>query len=346
MKKAPFLVTAALALSSMSLSQGPERNRMPGGGPNAPADSDRLMLHQGSWVCVAEKAAFSPRDTAEDFIFDGRMWLSNGYYHGNVLIRDLWYSVDGAAWTLVNSETPYDGYSEMVVYEKKVWAIKGSVWCSTDGVNWTQVAARTPFGIRGYGEVVVHGGKMWQLGSGDDIWCTTDGAKWKCAARHAPYGARRAAGVVVFRGKTWVMGGYIERPNSPPEKHYRQFTTYNDVWRSSDGVRWERVLTHAPWSARMWFGSKVYANRIWVIGGFDNVNGANLGDVWYTEDGVNWREFVSERAFSPRHEPTCYVFDKSLWVVAGNSWPVRNDVWRLTLPQGESEDRRAAKVKP
>jgi hypothetical protein len=221
----------------------------------------------------------------------------------------------------------------MAVYDGKMWAVKGSVWCSTDGVAWSQVCARTPFGARGYGEVVVHRRRMWQLGSGEDVWYSANGKEWTCATAHAPYGARAACAVTTFRGRLWVMRGYREVRSSPAEKHYPQFTTYNDVWCSADGVNWERVLEHAPWSPRMWFIAKVYANRMWVIGGLDNVNGANLGDVWYTEDGVNWHQFVCERTFSPRHEPTCYVYDDSLWIAAGNSWPVMNDVWRLTLPR-------------
>jgi hypothetical protein len=327
MSKAAFLGMAALAISSISLA-GAERSGATSGGSIEPKPPP------GSWVCVTEKAAFSIRDTAEDLVFDGKMWLSNGYYYGNVLTRDLWCSIDGLKWTLVKSETPYDGYSEMVAYDGKMWAVKGSVWCSTDGATWTQVCAHTPFGIRGYGEVVVHDGKMWQLGSGEDVWHSTDGVNWQCAAQHAPYGARFASAVVVFKGKMWLMGGAIEKPNTPPEKHYPKFTTHNDVWSSTDGARWERVLEHAPWSPRMWFISKLYAERIWIVGGFDNVHGANLGDVWYTDDGVNWHEFVSDKTFSPRHEPTCYVYDNSLWVVAGNSWPLRNDVWRLTVTPG------------
>lgn len=307
MREVAFLMTAALILSSAALS------------------------HSASWECVTEHAAFSIRDTAEDVVFDGRMWLSNGYYYDNVLTRDLWCSTDGAEWTLVSKETPYDGYSEMVVYDGRMWAVKGSVWCSDDGANWTEVCAKTPFGVRGYGEVVVHDGKMWQLGSGADVWYSTDGKEWVCATKHAPYGARSACAVAAFRGKLWVMGGSSEARSDPPEKHYPQFTTHNDVWWSVDGANWERALEHAPWAPRMWFISKAYAGKMWIIGGFDNAHGANLGDVWYTEDGTNWHEFVAERTFSPRHEPTCYVFDDSLWVVAGNSWPLMNDVWRLPL---------------
>jgi len=305
-----------------------------------------LPARAGAWVCVTEKAEFSPRDTAEDVVFQGRMWLSNGYYYGNVLTRDLWCSTDGATWTLITSETPYDGYSEIVAYRGKMWAVKGSVWCSQDGTAWTQVCAQTPFGSRNYGEVVVHDGKMWQLGSGADVWYSADGKEWTCAAPHAPYGARSACAVAVFRGKIWVMGGSSEGPNAPPEKHYPQFTTHNDVWCSADGAHWQRVLERAPWSPRMWVIAKVYADQMWVIGGFDNVNGANLGDVWYTEDGTNWHQLISEGAsFSPRHEPTGYVYDRSLWVVAGNSWPLRNDVWRLTLPQALGRAGAPARAK-
>jgi len=301
--------------------------------PSGPARNDEGGGRPPSWVCVTEEAAFSPRDTAEDLVFGGKMWLSNGYYHGNVLTRDLWSSTDGKTWTRVLDATPYDGYSELAAYDGKMWAVKGGVWSSTDGANWTPVASETPFGARGYGEVVAHDGKLWQLGSGEDVWRSTDGASWTCALEHARYGARSASAVAVFRGKLWLMGGKTSEANTPPEKHYPNFTTYNDVWCSADGVAWERVLEHAPWTPRMWFVSKVYAGRMWVIGGFDNVNGANLGDVWYTEDGVKWHEFVSENAFAARHEPTCYVYAGGLWVVAGNTWPVRNDVWRLTLPE-------------
>ena len=316
----------------------PQGARLSGGEPpdnapvnqlDGPLDADQPAA---PWVKVCDKAAFSPRDTSEDLVFSDKMWLSNGYYHGNVLSRDLWCSSDGVTWTLVNAETPYDGYSEMVAYKDKMWAVKGSVWNSTDGVNWQKVAERTPFGSRGYGELLVHDGKMWQLGSGQDIWHSADGKNWTCAVKAATYGRRAASAVVAFNDRLWLIGGRVPNRNDPPEKGYEQYTTFNDVWSSADGVSWKCDLEHAPWAPRMWFISKAYAGRMWIIGGYDNVNHKNFGDVWYSDDGVQWHEFQSKTSFEPRHEPTCYVFKKSLWVVAGNTWPVRNDVWRLTLP--------------
>ncbi|OIN98331.1 hypothetical protein AUJ66_01150 [Candidatus Desantisbacteria bacterium CG1_02_38_46] len=310
----------------------PEHYKEAGGKMVEKVSPRKDKTRAGDWIKVVDKAEFSPRDTAEDLVFDGKMWLSNGYYHGNVLYRDLWCSKDGATWTLVSDTTPYDGYSEMVVYDNKMWAVKGSVWTSTDGINWTKVSDKTPFGVKGYGELIVHNDKIWQLGSGSDVWNTTDGINWTCTIKSAPYGRRFASAVTVFKDKLWLMGGSTPETNTPPEKGYPTATTHNDVWCSSDGANWTCVLEHAPWAPRQWFISKVYANKMWIIGGYDNVNAANLGDVWYTEDGINWVELVSETKFSGRHECTCYVYDKSLWVVAGNSWPVMNDVWKLTLP--------------
>ena len=285
------------------------------------------------WVRVTEHAAFSPRDTAEGVVFSGKMWLSNGYVDGGALARDLWNSTDGVTWTRVSDQTPYDGYAEMTVYDGKMWAVQTSVWNSTDGLKWTQISEKLPFGSRGYGELVVHDGKMWQLGSNKDVWNTTDGVKWTCTAEHAPYDDRYATATVVFKDKLWVMGGAMkDKPNDPPEKIYPQFTTLNDIWCSSDGVNWTRVLEHAPWAARMWSVAIVYADRMWIIGGFDNVHGRNFDDLWWSEDGTSWQRLETKTKFTPRHEVTPYVWDNHLWILGGNMWPVMNDVWRLTPP--------------
>ncbi len=294
------------------------------------------------WVRITPHAAFTPRDTAEDFVFAGKMWLSNGWRpiggtSEDILTRDLWCSSDGITWTRVSENTPYDPYSEMVVYQDKVWAIKGSVWNSSDGSKWDKVLDNTPFGNRGYGEAAVFKDRIWQLGSGAEVWSTADGVNWTCAIRDAPYGDRMGTAVTPFDGKLWVMAGRVESPGDPPEKGYQNFTTYDDVWCSEDGSAWSKVLDEAPWAPRMWSIATVYAGRMWLVGGYDNRNHRNLGDVWSTVDGRSWERFESSAQFAPRHEVTPYVFENSLWVVAGNTWPVVNDVWRLTLPRSREQ---------
>ncbi|NUQ00473.1 MAG: hypothetical protein HUU35_11530 [Armatimonadetes bacterium] len=283
------------------------------------------------WERVTEQAAFGIRDTAEDLVYQDRLWLSNGYYNGNVLNRDLWTSTDGKEWTLHHDATPYTGYSEMVVFDGKMWAIKGDVWNSTDGKTWTQVAPSVPFGVRGYGEVVVHDGKLWHLGSGTDVWSSADGITWTCVNADAPFGKRYGSAVVVFGGKLWLMGGSCGFASDPPEKHYPAMTTFNDVWSSVDGVTWVRVLEHAPWAPRQWFVSKEYAGRMWIIGGFSNRESLNYADVWGSRDGRTWEAVEMPAEYLGRHEPTVYVWRDSLWIVAGNAWPLLNDVWRMTV---------------
>ncbi|MGD9498248.1 MAG: hypothetical protein AB7Y46_18250 [Armatimonadota bacterium] len=288
---------------------------------------------QAQWELVVEHAQFGPRDTAEPFVFNGQMWLSNGYYHGGVLYPDLWVSRDkGRNWWCVLEHTPYDPYAEMVVCNGRIYAIKQSVWTSTDGENWEQILAETPFGAVGYGEVLVHQGRIWQLG-GSEAWNTTDGVNWTCVARDLPYRGRSGSAIMAFDGKLWLMGGSVGIPNDPPEAGYPTITTYNDVWCSADGVSWERVLEHAPWAERMWVVGEVYRDRMFIIGGYDNRHEANFGDVWWTSDGVTWHELPTPEGYKGRHEVTPYVFDDSLWIVAGNTWPVVNDVWRITIPE-------------
>ena len=298
----------------------------------ASAPSERI------WTCVTPHAPFTPRDTAEDFVFRGRMWLSNGWRSSATrkpeeeLTRDLWCSSDGRRWTRVSDATPYDPYSEMVVFQDKVWAIKASVWNSTDGEHWVRVLDKTPFGARGYGEAVVFKDRIWQLGSGCDVWCSPDGVNWTCAVDKAPFGTRMGSAVAAFDGRLWLMAGNTPGANTPVEKGYKDVTTHNDVWSSADGTNWTRVLEHAPWPPRQWCVAAVYAGRLWLIGGYYNVSHMNLGDVWTTTNGRDWQSFESPVRFAPRHEVTPYVFNGSLWVVGGNTWPVVNDVWRLTLP--------------
>ena len=293
-----------------------------------------------SWVCVTEEAGFCPRDTAEPVVFQDMMWLSNGYCHGGELVRDLWRSPDGRRWTRVSKSTPYDGYSEMVAFGDGIWAVKDSVWRSADGLTWIQICAHTPFGARGYGELVVFRDRMWQLGSGPDVWHSEDGVHWERAIAEAPFGPRFGSAVAVYDDRLWLLGGATAQPGDPPEKHYPQYTTHNDVWTSLDGITWTRVLEHAPWEARMWFVAEVYAGRLWAFGGFSNRRSVNFAETWHTFNGVDWERCVSDPMFSARHEVTPYVFEDSLWVVGGNSWPLTNDVWKLTWPQARGDATR------
>ena len=228
-------------------------------------------------------AAFSIRDTAEDLVYDGKLWLSNGFFNGNILTRDLWSTTDGVTWTRVNDNTPYDGYSEMVVYDGKMWAIKESVWTSTDGVKWERVSEKTPFGVRGYGEAVVFKDRIWQLGSGADV----EHHRWReLDVRDGERGTetfclRRCC----LRRQLWLMADARRAPTTRRKRvttrSPRTTTFVLGRWRELDAF-WNTLpgrhgMVHL----------KVYATAS-DRRRHDNVNSRNFGDVWSTKDGKTW----------------------------------------------------------
>lgn len=42
---------------------------------------------------------------------------------------------------------------------------------------------------------------------------------------------------------------------------------YNDVWRSKDGIQWEKVLENAPWAKRAYHIMLNLDECIFVLGG-------------------------------------------------------------------------------
>jgi hypothetical protein len=287
-----------------------------------------------SWVKVRDECPWTPRDSAGELVFKDRMWLLGGYIPE--LINDVWSSADGSNWTKAGSVPCESGINIPVnlVYGGRMWVVcnDGHLYSSEEGSHWDLVTDQAPWRGRYAAGGVVFAGKMWVMGGlkGDhlfnDIWSSADGVHWELENEHAPWSRRQLFSMVaVFDDRIWVMGGGITI--------YHPFRAYNDVWNSPDGRNWHKVTDRAPWPARIWSSSVVYRNRLWVLGGFRSEPvWTNLDDAWYSADGARWQKLESEARWSARHEISAYVFDGKLWVVAGNSWPLKNDVWSLEIP--------------
>ena len=156
----------------------------------------------------------------------------------------------------------------------------------------------------------------------NDVWSSADGVNWRLEAKHAPWSKRAHAPAVVFDSKIWIMGGGHWKPETIP---------LNDVWCSEDGVHWEQITNAAAWTKRMWFSLVVYRGRMWVLGGWNRMDG-DFGDVWYSEDGANWSEVKSDVIWKARHEHSTYVFKDSIWVAGGYAEPLNSEVWRFEIP--------------
>lgn len=303
------------------------------------------------WVRATEHAAWQPRDSCGEVVFDGQMWIMGGWFDSySAPPRDVWRSADGAHWEQVTSEAPWlhSDLPTTLTFDDRIWLLGGwhngrltgasasnQVWASRDGLAWEQVTANAGWSPRLGAAGVLFQGKIWLLGGAEqyyygtpadlrnDVWCSEDGRAWRQVTAQAPWSPRAYHGAVAFADRLWVFGGGNYLPG---------YEARNDVWCSTDGVNWECVTEEAPWSPRIWFSAVVYRNRIWLLGGWSNHPSRNWNDVWHTADGAHWERLETEAIWTPRHEHSTYVFQDRLWVAGGNVPPLVNDVWSLELP--------------
>ncbi len=302
------------------------------------------------WVRVTSEPGWQPRDSSGELVFNDQMWLFGGWVSSSrAPLRDVWASRDGRNWTAVATDAPWR-FADLpmtLAFKRRMWLMGGwtggrlenhgatnEVWSSADGSRW-KLVGRGGWSPRVAAAIVEFKGRMWILGGtedyyfGDDrslkndVWSSADGRTWTLATPHAEWSPRAFHQAVVLADKIYVMGGGNYTPS---------YRATNDVWCSSDGVKWTQVTGHAGWGPRLWFSAVVYRDRMWVLGGWSNDPSTNWGDVWYSRDGREWQPLTAEVTWRGRHEHSTYVFRDKLWVVAGNADPITGEVWRLDLP--------------
>ena len=258
-------------------------------------------------------------------------------------LSEIWVSTDGAKWTLVHPQAPWEGRhcAGYAVHRDRMWIVGGDcnqyhyqndVWSSADGVNWELVNEGVPWGSRVLHHTVAFNGKIWVMGGQtapahvpgpevfhSDVWSSADGVNWTQVTERAAWSPRgMVGGSVVFENRIWLLGGgTYDTPRTPERKFH------NDVWSSSDGVEWQRHIEAAPWDPRQYHDVAAFDNKMWVMEGYNRTSG-NRNDVWYSADGVTWHE-LPNTPWAPRHAASVFVFGDGLWMVAGNN--MTPDVW-------------------
>lgn len=248
-------------------------------------------------------ASFEPlkdwegRHTAGYVVHDGKMWIVGGDPIQGHYQNDVWNSVDGKSWTLVNKDKPVPWGPRCVMY---VVAYHGYIWVM-GGQTIPQAAPQKEIFYR-------------------DVWRSKDGINWEEIKPVEPFWPQRGliGGSAVFKDRIWLLGGGTYETPAIPQRKF-----YNDVWSTSDGANWQQHVEHAPWHPREYHDVAVFDDKLWVLEGW---NQQNRNDVWYSDDGVNWTELPGT-PWKPRHASSVFVFDNSLWVVTGNN--MESDVWRL-----------------
>ncbi len=187
-------------------------------------------------------------------------------------------------------------------------------WQSRDGVSWRQTPL-APSGLNSaYLGYVQHEGASWALGllrgnyldfSVDPlIQRTADYAQWESRGRSATLPQVVFYGLASYRGALWMLGGF------DGARHL------SDVWRSADGVAWERAAV-APWSPRTGAEAIMFRDRLYLIGG-GVIDGPQANDVWSSGDGMTWRRETGSIAAEEPFGFTPVVFDDKLWLIGAN----------------------------
>ncbi|MEN6627225.1 MAG: hypothetical protein ABFD69_13460 [Candidatus Sumerlaeia bacterium] len=154
---------------------------------------------------------------------------------------------------------------------------------------------------------------------------SVDGCKtWQKAVETAPFGMRFGHRLLVFNNKLWLFGGAGSRT-------FTDFQLKNDVWSTSDGIGWTRVVEHASWSPRRDHAVIGFDGKIWLFGG-SQASGQNVSldtnstnDIWYSSNGKDWTKAVAAAKWSARSGHQVAYYNNRLFLIGGSN---KNDVWR------------------
>jgi len=308
------------------------------------AFSAEFTVSEYDWEEVAASLPFPAKDGAGLLNFDNKMWLLGGwdppYHPPNHTHSEVWNSTDGASWNYVN-EAPWQGRhcSGWISSDDNMWVIGGDpqsgcltdVWNTEDGINWVQVLDSIP----GYTTrnmvnqayfddyLFLFGGEDCAYGGGlNEVWRSADGLNWT-QLPDAPWSGRgmQLNSCVDDNGELWMLGGSNERDRR----------TFNEVWKTADGLNWTLVNESAPWSGRYWHTIAWFDHKMWLLGGM--ASGIEMNDVWYSEDGITWNELKSTTDNWPagtRHAQSTIVYNNALWYMCGMS---TNNVWKIINTQ-------------
>jgi hypothetical protein len=222
-------------------------------------------------------------------------------------------------WTKLTASAAFDASYNFPVHVagdgRFVALHPDGAYVSSDGAVWRRGALDSAGLNSAYLAYVAHEGAAYALGTMTGNYLgftidpvirrTADYENWSVVGRSDSLPSVVFYAAASFDGFLWIIGGYDGAAE------------VDDVWRSRDGVRWERIADAAGFGARMGARAVVFGDRLYLIGGGE-LDGALRNDVWSTSDGRNWRQETAQIA---QESPVGYapiVFDGKLWLVGAN----------------------------
>jgi len=153
--------------------------------------------------------------------------------------------------------------------------------------------------------------------------------EWVKVTMNADFAPRDGAGALFYKDAMWFIGGWNPRP---AERKFFPRICNNEVWRSTDGLKWTLVKPNsftdqtfdptADWEGRHTAGYAVFRDKMWIIGGDVN-QGHYQNDVWNSTNGRDWKLVNPGKTppWAPRALHYTVVHNDQIWVIGGQTMP-------------------------
>lgn len=268
----------------------------------------------------------------EAVVFQDKLWIIGGN-NGTQGRNWVWNTSDGTNWVEVSATypVPWSGRwnHRCVVFNGKLFLMGGTylqndVWCTEDGIAWTELTPAAPWATRFSHTVSVYENELWLIGGHhdgppwphgplNDVWRSSDGITWtQEPPEQIPWPARSDHSAFVHDGGLWIVG------------------PTDDCWRYEPSLGWREVeLTPPPmWSPRVYHESTVFANKMWLFGGFRGYT--FLNDIYWSDNGQHWNKVIPEptMGLTQRLGQTIEAHNGYLWVLGGSGATGIGDVWK------------------
>ncbi|WP_068545305.1 hypothetical protein [Thalassotalea crassostreae] len=190
------------------------------------------------------------------------------------------------------------GFPECFAYQPQS-EFFNDVWRSKNGKNWKRMTANAPWVGRAGLMAEVLGNRIYVFGGSknddsavvqgapariyyNDVWSSKDGKHWRKETAEAKWSKRAGGATLVKNGFIYLLGG--EFGFLPDEQGNLPYL--NDVWRTRNGSKWQRVTAAAQWSPRPGHQCEVIYNKMVCFGGFGLP--FNPTQVWQSRTGKKW----------------------------------------------------------
>ena len=154
---------------------------------------------------------------------------------------------------------------------------------------------------------------------------------WKKVETPTPWENRDSAEVYEWQGSLYLFGGLNGNgtldANGMPQ--YDKAKYFNDIWKSEDGLQWERVVEQSDLPPMRAMSIIPFKGSLYLLNGWMPDGGHNPS-IWKSQDAVHWQKVVTKVPFPVREGQRILEHEGKLYMFAGIDYDIHtpyNDVW-------------------